>query len=163
MSYPPRRYAGEAGEASARLRPAGSDPDLVYPSGVKVDYLATGKTTDGDFGLYRWNFGPKETGPGPHFHRTMTESFFVLTGKVRLYDGTEWVEASPGDYLYVPPGGVHGFRNVTGDPASMLLLFTPGAPREDYFQGLAELYSGKELSEEERDAFFLQHDNYSVD
>ncbi len=115
MSYPPQRYAGETGEASARLRPAGSDPDLVYPSGVKVDYLATGKTTDGDFGLYRWNFGPNETGPGPHFHRTMTESF------------------------------------------------TPGAPREDDFQGLAELYSGKELSEEERDAFFLQHDNHSVD
>jgi quercetin dioxygenase-like cupin family protein len=163
MSYPPQRYAAESGAVSARYRPAGTAADLEYPSGVKVDYLATGSSTEGDFGLYRWTFGPNETGPGPHFHRTMTESFFVLTGQVKLYNGTDWVTASPGDYLYVPPGGIHGFRNVTGEPASMLLLFTPGAPREAYFEGLAELYAGKELTDEERAEFFLSHDNYSVE
>ena len=29
---------------------------------------------------------------------------------------------------------MHGFRNESGEPASMLILFTPGAPREDYFE-----------------------------
>lgn len=162
MSYPPARYHGD-GEASASLRRADAPADLTYPTGVKVDYLATGATTGGDFGLYRWNFGPSETGPGPHFHRTMTESFFVLTGTVRLYNGTEWVDARPGDFLHVPPGGLHGFRNVADEPASMLLLFTPGAPREEYFEGLLALATGLELSDEERADFFLRHDNINLE
>jgi quercetin dioxygenase-like cupin family protein len=81
---------------------------------------------------------------------------------VRLYDGQRWVETGPGDYLYVPPGGIHGFKNVTGEPASMLILFTPGAPREEYFETLAELYGGKDLGDEERAEFYLRHDNHLV-
>jgi mannose-6-phosphate isomerase-like protein (cupin superfamily) len=99
------------------------------------------------------------TGPGPHFHRGLAESFFVLSGAMRLYDGNGWVDAGPGDYLYVPEGGVHGFRNESGEPASMLILFAPGAPREGYFEGLAGL-AGK--SDEERDAFMTYHDTFWV-
>ena len=61
----------------------------------------------------------------------------MLSGVVRLYDGTDWVESHPGDFAYVPEGGLHGFRNESGAPASMLILFAPGAPREAYFEGLA--------------------------
>jgi len=162
MSYPEPRYFADTGEASASYRPNGREPELTYPSGVTVDYLAVGASTDGEFGLYRWSFGPNETGPGPHFHRTISESFYILSGTVRLYDGRQWVETRPGDYLYVPPGGIHGFKNVTGEPASMLILFTPGAPREEYFETLARLNVGKDLSDEERAAFYLRHDNHVV-
>ena len=31
----------------------------------------------------------------------------------------------------------------------MLLLFTPGAPREEYFEALAEKASGRQFSDEE--------------
>ena len=61
----------------------------------------------------------------------------MLTGSVRLYDGREWVTAQSGDFLHVPEGGLHGFRG--SDHASMLLMFSPGAPREDYFETLARL------------------------
>ena len=44
----------------------------------------------------------------------------------------------------------------------MLLLFSPGAPREGYFEGLLELAEGKQLSAEELDAFFVAHDNLYV-
>lgn len=60
----------------------------------------------------------------------MSESFFILSGTMRLFDGRGWVDAASGDYLYVPVGGLHAFRNESGEPASMLmLLFVPGAPR----------------------------------
>ena len=58
--------------------------------------------------------GPQPSGPAPHFHRSITESFFVLAGTVRLYDGPRWVDAAPGDFRFVPEGGVHGFRNECG-------------------------------------------------
>lgn len=129
---------------------------------MRVEYLSTGTATGGEFGLYRWTFGPQETGPAPHFHRTISEAFFILSGAVRLYNGQEWITATPGDYLHVPQGGLHGFRNVAGEPASMLLLFTPGAPREEYFETLVALASGEELSERDRAEFFLRHDTYWV-
>lgn len=162
MSYPDPKYLGETGEVSAVLRPHDSKPDLSNPTGATVEYLATGAGTSGEFGLYRWNFGPEASGPDPHFHRTISESFFILTGTVRLYNGEEWVETRPGDFLFVPEGGVHGFRNVPGEPASMLLLFTPGAPREEYFETLFEVANGRELSEQERAELFIRHDNHWV-
>ena len=103
------------------------------------------------------------TGPAPHFHRSITESFYVLSGTVRLYDGAEWTDAAAGDYHFVPPGGIHAFRNESGEPASMLLLFTPGAPREAYFEGLAELAaSGRQPTAEEMTEFYRQHDQFMV-
>ncbi|MUN37155.1 cupin domain-containing protein [Actinomadura litoris] len=171
MSYPEPRYLGEHGESSGVLRPAGTAPDLFIGAsdadrvhgGTRVGYLATGGSTDGAFGLYRWEMGPDPSGPMPHFHRTITESFYVLSGTVRLHDGTGWRDASAGDFLFVPEGGVHGFRNESGAPASMLLLFTPGAPREGYFEELAGIAaSGRRPSEEEWADIYGRHDQYMV-
>ena len=70
MTYPAARYLGEAGEASATYRPADQPPELTYQeSGNTAHYLATGASTDGLFGLYRWVMGPQPSGPGPHFHK----------------------------------------------------------------------------------------------
>jgi quercetin dioxygenase-like cupin family protein len=162
MSYPDALFHGETGEVSARFRTADTPPDIAYPHGTTVEYLNTGASTDGHFGLYRWNMAPGPGGPALHFHRTFSESFFILSGTVTLGDGAKELQASPGDYLHVPPGGLHSFRNDTDDPASMLLLFSPGAPREEYFEGLLELAEGKQLSPEALDAFFVAHDNLYV-
>ena len=161
MSYPEPRYRGEGGERTAVVRAADQAPDLTGDEpGWSVHYLATGASTAGDYGLYRWNMGPSPSGPGPHFHRTMSEAFFVLQGAVRLYDG-QWRDAGPGDFMHVPPGGVHGFRNESGEPASLLILFVPGAPREAYFEGLARFAaSGQWPSQPELLAFFEEHDNH---
>ena len=83
--YPPPRYDGN-GEVSATLRKADTPADFES-WGVKYTYLATEQSTGGEFGLYRVDLGPQAGGPGPHFHKAMSESFFVLSGQVRLYDG----------------------------------------------------------------------------
>ncbi len=158
LPYPEPRYTRESGEANATYRPDGTPPEIQRPN-TSAHYLATGALTDGQLGLYRWEMGPGRGGPDPHFHRSITESFYVLSGAVELYDGTGWVEASPGDFLYVPQGGVHGFRNVSGEAASMLILFTPGAPREDYFE---RVHTVGEMSPEDRNEFFERHDTFWV-
>ena len=164
MSYPEPRYLGDSGETSAVLRPADHPPELDFPAaGQSAHYLATGASTGGEFGLYRWNMSPDPGGASPHFHRTMSESFFVLAGAVRLYDGQGWRDGHPGDFLFVPPGGLHGFRNESGEPASLLILFTPGAPREAYFEGLAELARGqRQMTSAEFEAFCVEHDNHYI-
>ena len=90
----------------------------------------------------------------------MSESFFVLTGTVSLYDGLAWKDAVAGDFMYVPAGGIHGFKNESGEPASMLILFAPGAPREEYFETLAAIGHGQQLTEDELADLYDRHDNH---
>jgi quercetin dioxygenase-like cupin family protein len=157
MSYPEPIYHGTEGEKSARYRPNDTKPNWTYANGNTVHYLATGESTGGLFGLYRWEMGPEPSGPPAHFHKTITESFYTLTGTIKIYNGDEWIDTKPGDFVHVPAGGIHGFRNESGEPASMLLHFSPGGPREAYFEGIPEL---GQMSEQEQIDFFLKHDNY---
>jgi len=156
MSYPDPVYLGEGGELSGRFRPAGAEPELLMRSGT-ASYLATGASTGGKLGLYRWDMAGPPSGPDPHFHRSIAEAFYVLKGTIRLYDGKQWIDGVPGDFLYVPEGGVHAFRNESGDFASMLLMFVPGAPREPYFENVGSI---RQKSEEEQARFFLEHDTF---
>src|SRR6266704_3010240 len=101
-------------------------------------------------------------GPGPHFHRTISESFYMLSGTISLFDGKRWIDGAPGDFLFVPEGGIHAFSNESGEPASMLILFAPGAPREAYFETTSRLAAGFVMSDDEKAAFYLRHDTYWV-
>ena len=93
LVYPPARYHG-LGARQRPLPPVETAPDLVSAGGAddvtgasarqRTHYLATGAATGGEFGLYRIDMPAHGMGPKTHFHRTMSESFFILTGSVRL-------------------------------------------------------------------------------
>ena len=137
-------------------------PLQVGPSAT-VRFVAPGSDTAGRFGLFRWDMAPYAGGPAAHFHKTFSESFYVLGGTVRLYDGEGWAEARAGDFLHVPDGAVHAFANDGDEPASMLILFAPGAPRERYFEELADLArTGRRLSPEDMTELYARHDQYMV-
>lgn len=137
--------------------------DSLHIRASSARFVAPGSLTAGRFGLFRWDMQAGAGGAGAHFHRRFSESFFILDGTVELYNGDAWTEAGSGDFLHVPEGGIHGFRNDSGEPASMLILFAPGAPREDYFEELAEIFSsGRTLSDEEWTELFARHDQYMV-
>ena len=155
-------FEGEHGERSAIFRPQADVEALIRPTST-ARFVAPGSVTHGEFGLFRWEMQPRAGGPAPHFHRTFSESFYVLAGTVRLFDGERWVEAREGDFLFVPRGGIHAFGNESDDPAAMLILFAPGAPRERYFIEQAEIAeSGRQLSPEERTEFLARHDQFMV-
>jgi quercetin dioxygenase-like cupin family protein len=131
----------------------------------RTRYLATGSQTDGDYGLFESLLPPGAMGPGPHFHQTFSESFYVLDGFLSLLGRNgEFVSAGAGEHVYVPRQSVHGFRNASAsDPVRFLILFTPGTPREEYFEGLARMFAeGKQPTEAEIDAFALLHDQVNI-
>jgi mannose-6-phosphate isomerase-like protein (cupin superfamily) len=158
--YPPQRYTDNEPEVSAWLRRGTDEPDYDSFGLVRYHYLANQQQTNGDYGLYRVDISPNGGGPGPHFHRAMSEAFFVLSGTVRLYDGNDWLDGTQNDFLYVPPGGIHGFRNEADAVASILMLFAPGAPREHYFEGFEQL---ADLTDEERREWFIKNDNFFLE
>ena len=160
MSYPPIRYDAPGPALSARRVAADAPPDLVTPTSA-IRYLAGAHHGDAELGVFRYSMTERRSGPDPHFHRTMSESFFVLSGELRIFDGHTWVGCGSGDFVHVPPGGVHGFRNESGAPVDMLILFAPGAPREGYFEELAEIRaSGRELDDAEWVDLYARHDQY---
>jgi mannose-6-phosphate isomerase-like protein (cupin superfamily) len=154
-------YLGD-GEQNAVL--ARQEAQLRIAVGtMTVRVLASGLMTGGRYSLYQLDLAPEGGGAAPHFHREFAESFQVLSGVVRLYDGGEWVDAGPGDHLVVPEGGIHGFRNERPEPVSMLMASTPAAPREAYFAELAELAAaGAQLSPPEWTELYARHDQYMV-
>ena len=92
---------------------------------------------------------------GPPHRPYPPDRYRGTTGEVELYDGTAWSTAHPGDFMHVPEGEVHGLRG--SDHAAMLLVFSPGAPREDCFETLAR--QGEEpLCAAERVEFMLSRD-----
>jgi mannose-6-phosphate isomerase-like protein (cupin superfamily) len=130
---------------------------------ARAGLVATGSRTAGAYGLFHWDMTAEESGPGPHFHQHISEAFYVLDGRIQLYDGRSWTEGHAGDFLHVPPNGVHAFANRSGAPASMLILFVPGPPREEYFRALAEIRTGsRAFTPEEWAAFLASHDQYEA-
>jgi quercetin dioxygenase-like cupin family protein len=156
-------YQGDGEEGTARLRDG--IPPLKMGSGIATNatFVAPGSVTGGEFGLFRWDMPAGSGGSGLHFHRGFSESFYVIAGTMKLWHESRWTEVSEGGFLYVPPGGVHGFANESGAPASMIILFAPGVAREKYFEELAAIRTeGRVLSDEERADLFARHDQVNL-
>ena len=154
-------YQGSTGEASATYV-RDEDVRVLSLRATTARLVAPGSVTNGQFGLFRWDMTAGAGGVSTHFHKTFSESFYVLDGTVKLFNGTKWVDAGAGDFLYVPEGGIHGFHNDSDADASMIIVFAPGAPRERYFEELAEIAAtGRTLSTEEWTEVWARHDQYA--
>ena len=157
MSYPEPRYHGDTGEVSATYRAADQSPEVAYPNGNTVHYLATGEATHRLFGLYRWEFGTEPSGLDPHFHRTLTESFYILTGTVRASTtaraGSTRCRATSSTCPRAgsTASGMSRVRCVHAHPLRR------GAA-EGYFEGLAE-FARSGTRPDELAEFYRLHDN----
>jgi quercetin dioxygenase-like cupin family protein len=62
-----------------------------------------------------------------HSHQDI-EAFYVLSGKVEVLSEkegkTHWIAAGPGDFIEVPKGAKHGFRNRSPHPVVQLITTT---------------------------------------
>ncbi|WP_424136953.1 cupin domain-containing protein [Roseomonas chloroacetimidivorans] len=77
-------------------------------------------------------------GAPPNRHPGDEESFYILSGRYEFsVDGVARL-VGPGDYVPIPSGAPHHFRNVGTDMASMLILNCPGHQHEAFFSTLGE-------------------------
>jgi mannose-6-phosphate isomerase-like protein (cupin superfamily) len=126
--------------------------------------VVPGSATAGRYGLFEYRVAPHSPGAAPHVHRTFSESFYVLSGRLTVYAAGAWQPHGPGDYALVHEGGAHGFRNDGDEEAAFLILFAPGIAREQFFFEMAELRrSGRTLTPEEMTAFYARHDQVMVE
>jgi quercetin dioxygenase-like cupin family protein len=148
-------------EPTVTVHWAADPPDIAGPPDVR--FVAPGSVTAGRYGLFEYRMAAHSPGPRPHYHRTFSESFYVLSGELTIFDGQAWSAFGVGDYVHVADGGVHAFRNDGDDPAAFLILFAPGIARERFFTELSELRrSGQELSTQQWVEFYARHDQVNL-
>jgi uncharacterized RmlC-like cupin family protein len=62
---------------------------------------------------------------GWHHHGGYETTIYVLTGSLRMEfgpDGSDTLEAGPGDFVYVPRGVVHRESNPSAAPADIVVV-----------------------------------------
>lgn len=105
--------------------------------GVGVTLLADGAATRGTHTIARLDC-PDGAGAPPHFHME-EESFLVVEGSLEiLLDGT-WHRLNPGDFMRVPSGATHAFRNPGPSMARVLDVAVP-AGHDAFFRAADELH-----------------------
>ena len=111
--------------------PSGTGPAYCGP-GDQVTFLITGEETGGAFFMAEVSV-PPGGGPPPHVHHREEESFYLLQGTLTIQAGGKTLNASPRDFVHLPRGIVHSFRNTGDVDAKFLVLVTP-AGLEKFFE-----------------------------
>ena len=111
--------------------PSGTSP-AVWGPGDLYSMLATGKDTNNAFFQFE-AIVPAGGGPPPHIHSREDESFYIVSGNLQILLGDKTVQAKRGDFVYIPKGTVHQFKNVGSDTAVQLVTFVPSGV-ELFFQ-----------------------------
>ncbi|MDX1961863.1 MAG: quercetin 2,3-dioxygenase [Pirellulales bacterium] len=101
------------------------DGTQVWAMGVLVTVMVTAADTGGAYSVFE-DFIPPGAGPVPHTHTKEDETIFVLEGKLRAWLGGKQYDVKIGDFVHMPRGVQHYFKNVSDEPTRMLLTYTPG-------------------------------------
>src|SRR5215471_14717158 len=104
--------------------------------GHPMVFLVTGEHTR-HTSMFDWTI-PAGFATGLHVHRVQEETFYVLEGECDWQVGNERVHATPGTYLFLPPGVPHNIANASDKPARVLMTVSPPG-HEHYFEELADI------------------------
>ncbi|MCD2190675.1 cupin domain-containing protein [Actinomycetospora soli] len=124
-------------------------------------FIAPGDVVGGGFGLFESAAAPGRIGAVPHYHQGFSESFWVISGRLAVMSDDTWRTLGEGDFAHVPVNGVHAFGAVGDEVARFLILFVPGAPREEYFRRLADCLQ-RGASADEIDAMAAECDQVNL-
>ena len=119
----------------ARHVPADTGPSYWGP-GDRYTFLVTGAQTNGAYFIFE-AIVPPGGGPPPHTHSKEDEGIYILEGAIDVTMGNKQIKAKVGDFVHLPRGIIHAFRNAGSEQAKMLVLFTP-AGMEKFFEEVLE-------------------------
>ena len=96
--------------------------------GDRVSFLVTGTESHGACFIAEGLAAPGG-GPPPHRHYFEDESFYILEGSVTFQADGQTIHAKAGDFIHIPRGTVHSFKNEGAVPARALVVISPAGPR----------------------------------
>ncbi len=97
---------------------------LDLPDGARMEPLSP--SSEDAYCVMRGTIPPGVSVP-LHSHSD-AESFYVLSGEaealVQTAGGLEWQNLRPGDFIHIPGGAKHAWRNLSSEPMSTLITCT---------------------------------------
>lgn len=118
------------------LRTLGS-AQRVEILGVTIDILVSGNDTAGVWSLVEYVAPPHYPAPGPHWHGSMTETFYLCAGRLQFQLGNESKDFGADELVMVPPKMTHTLANPFDDVARTLILFSPAGFEQYYVEPAA--------------------------
>lgn len=104
---------------------------LAPEEGQTIQFLETlmtvkagAKETGNAFTLLEWT-APVGFAPPPHTHHSEDEAFYIFEGTMTVTCGDKSWEATPGSFVFLPRGVIHGFRVTSATPLRGLQLTVP--------------------------------------
>jgi mannose-6-phosphate isomerase-like protein (cupin superfamily) len=135
---------------------------LADAPGSLITLLADSDSTDGAFTTNRATLKRGVFGTPAHFHTRATEFFFVLGGTLQVLVHEDLHTLGEGDFLAVPPQVPHAFGPAKDSDADVLVVFTPGMDRFDYYRLLDRVARGEAGPQEIGDSA-RRYDNHYVE
>jgi mannose-6-phosphate isomerase-like protein (cupin superfamily) len=124
-----------------------AEAEVVGGTPVGVQLLADNSATGGALSTVRVTLADGADGARPHLHKNSAEMFYLLDGAAEILSGDDIVTAERGDLVIVPPGKPHAFAATPGATADILIVFTPGIERFEYFRHLQRIRLGEATPE----------------
>lgn len=103
---------------------AAGEGDAFWIAGDLMTMKAGRAETGNAFAVGEFISRPGD-GPPPHIHHMEDEAFYVLEGALTGFCGDQPWEASPGSFIWLPRGIVHGFTVASDAPARILFITAP--------------------------------------
>ena len=93
----------------------------------------SGDETQGRYSVWEIEVTPNN-GPPLHKHSMEDEAFYVLEGDFSFpYGNSKDTKAGKGQFMYLPRGEFHTYKNIGSSPGKLLLIITP-SQFEKFFQ-----------------------------
>ncbi len=103
----------------------GNEGKKVWAMGVLVTVKVNAEDSGGAYSVFE-DMIPPGAGPVPHTHTKEDETIYVLEGELRAWLGGKQYDMKTGDFVHMPRGVQHYFKNVSDEPTRLLLSYTPG-------------------------------------
>lgn len=99
----------------------------------RVQVSLTAPDTNGQLGMWLWVAQRGAASP-LHVHHREDEQFLLIDGHARFRVGEQWLQAGPGDSIFLPRGVPHAYV-ITSQTARVVGSVTPGG-MESFFTDL---------------------------
>lgn len=96
-----------------------------------VNIKLTAKESQNAMAVMTIDLPPQSFVP-PHSHAVEEEGYFVLAGEMLMHLAGKEVVVSQGDFIHVPAGQMHGYRNPHATACKML-AWTIGGAIDEFF------------------------------
>ena len=90
----------------------------------------SGDETQGRYSIWEIEVAPNN-GPPLHRHSREDEAFYVLEGEFSFPYASKDTKAGKGQFMYVPRGEFHTYKNICSSLGKLLVIITP--PRFEKF------------------------------